>query len=252
MPKKNNQIVPTMQDVDDPGSLINQVFKRLTPPKGDFNKDGTYSLIYRDISTFSPRHVQGEVSLKHGPDGKLKIQSYRDTPDKYRYYTIADLKCTDFDWCAPTSWTVETKVAEGADRKAYLDSGLTKKANVKNGILSLQSGGAKHELKLPGLYNCKWALLNSIGRLRKLNKENVEFTMIDEYDQLCPGQKISLRGKNKMKTKNGEAEIWSYQHTGTGTMPGVFYVDEAGRVLFYMAGMQLLALGVSDKEKTGY
>ena len=37
-------------------------------------------------------------------------------------------------------------------------------------------------------------------------------------------------------------DIKTYQHTGIATVPGVFYVDSAGRVLFYLGGMQLLSL----------
>jgi hypothetical protein len=35
-------------------------------------------------------------------------------------------------------------------------------------------------------------------------------------------------------------------------MPGMYFVDRLGRVLFYVAGMEILGLTRSDDEKTGY
>lgn len=245
-----NKTVPIMQDVDDPESLINNAFKRLSPPAGKFDINGSWKLVYDDLSTFSFRHFQGELSLQHTSDGKLRIENYRNTPDKYRTYNIAELQCSESDWRAPLSWNVESKVAKKPKDKAYLNSGISKKVDVKNGILTIKTMGNREEIRLPGKYNCKWALLNSIGRLKKLKIKNIEFTLIDEYDQTFPGQKISFSGKEKIKTKKGMIDIWCYQHIGTGTMPGVFYLDSYGRVLVYMAGMQMLILKEVDGVKT--
>lgn len=241
-----------MQDLGDPAALISQAFRRLKPPEGPFDPDGSWSHVYHDISSFNLKQVQGEVALQHRAGGPLRIESFRTCPDGYRYYTIAELACSDDSWHTPTSWRVESKVARTADAPAYLHSGLTKRAEVTDGVLTLQAGEARRRMPLSGPHTCKWCLLDAVGRLSTRGTQQAEFTLMDEYDTPCPGQTLAFGGKHKTETRSGVIEVCCYQHTGTGSMPGVFYVDGAGRVLFYLAGMELLALASVDGEATGY
>lgn len=251
MPENTTQL-SIMQDLDDPSSRISRAFMRLTPPSAPFDPDGKWEHVYHDVSSFNLKQVQGRVEVRHRPGGRLRIESFRTCPSSYRYYTIAELECAGDAWRAPTSWTVTSKVAKRADGPACLQSGLTKDAQVKDGVLVLREGSKRRKLKLPGRYTCKWCLLDAVGRLPKSGDKKVEFALLDEYDELCPQQTMTFRGRKKVKTRTGLIEVYSYQHTGVATVPGVFYVDIAGRVLFYLAGMQLLALADVDGKTTGY
>jgi hypothetical protein len=243
---------PALQDLSAPGSFIAEAFARLTPPETPFGPDDAWTHVYHDVSSFRLNALQGGLTLRHRPGGRLRVESYRNCPGGYRYYTVAQLQCGNSVLSTPTTWEVESKVAKTADGAPYLDSGQVKKAQVKNGLLTLKEGDSRRTLPLPGPYTCKWCLLDAVGRMPKRGARQVEFTLLDEYDEPCPGQRLSLRDKLKAKTRGGVIEVACYQHTGTATMPGVFYVDAAGRVLFYLAGMQLLALASADGRKTGY
>ncbi len=241
-----------MQDLSEPTSLISRAFKRLTPPPGPFEPNGAWSHTYADISSRHLAAVQGAVSIAHEPSGKLHIESYRRCPNDYRYYTIADLQCRNDELSTPTAWAVESKVAKGAHAPAYLNTGLRKRGRVENGTLTLHEGRTRRRVELAGRYTCKWCLLAAVQRLPGLGTTEVPFTLIDEYDALCPGQVIRFRGTAEAQTKAGALKVALYQHTGAATVPGVFYVGPDWRLLFYLGGMELLALTHVDGKKGGF
>lgn len=250
MSKQTN--IPILQDLADPASLIGKAFRLLAPPVDPFDPDGAWIHAYHDISSHNLKQLQGELTLQRRAGGQLRIESFRICPDRYRFYTIADLQCGNDPLSTPSVWTVETKIAKTATDAPYLNSGLAKQASVKDGVLKIITGGASRTARLPGNYTCKWCLLDAVGRMAKHGTREISFTLLDEYDEPCPDQAITLRGKETAETRTGTIEVISYQHTGTGTMPGVFYLDREGRVLFYLAGMQMLALAAANGRETGY
>jgi len=230
-----------MQDLGDPRSLISQAFSRLVPPAGPFDPDGPWTHVYQDSAT-QGRRPQGELTLKHRPGGKLRIENFRNCPQNFRSYTFADLNCNDDVLRSPRDWTVETKVSKTPDGPAHMNSSLVMKASVSNNVVAMRTGGNTRAVKLPGPYTCKWCLLDAVGRMATRGITEVRFSLFDEYDELCPEQNLRFTGDAKARTRNGVIDIKTYQHTGIATMPGVFFVDTPGRVLFYLGGMQLLEL----------
>ena len=232
---------PIMQDLSDSKSMISQAFARITPPTAPFDPEAEWTHVYEDYASHSLKRALGSLSLTHR-GGKLRIQNYRNCPQGYRSYTFADLDCTDDLLRSPKTWTVETKVSKAANAPAYLNSGLVKQASITNNVLTIKTAGNSRSLELPGPTTCKWCLLDAVGRMATAGIEEVCFSLLDEYDELCPRQLIRFTGEAEVNTPDGVVAIKSYQHTGVATVPGVFYVDSAGRVRFYLGDMQLLAL----------
>jgi hypothetical protein len=189
--------------------------------------------VYHDISTYDMKSVQGGVTLRHRPGGQMRIESYRLCSDDYRYWTVAEVQYRDDAWHSPVAWTVTSKVAKNVNDSGYLNTTMAKRSQFEAGSLTQP-------------YTCKWCLLDTVGRLPE------RFTLIDEYDMICPDQRIQFRGTAAAKTRSGTIEVFCYQHTGIATVPGVFYMDAAGRTLFYLADMQVLVLAEADGQATGY
>lgn len=232
----------TMQDLSDPKSLINKQFSRFSTPEGSFDPDGPWSHVYEDFSSHGGKRLQGGLTIRHRPNGKLRVENYRNCSQGYRSYTFAELNCNNDLLRSPKAWTVETKVSKAPDAPAYLNSGLVKRVSVVNNVLTINAAGNTRTLKLAGPTTCKWCLLDAVGRMALQGTKEVSFALLDEYDKLCPEQTIKFTGDAQVKTAAGMIDIKTYQHTGIATVPGVFYVDTAGRVLFYLGGMQLLSL----------
>ena len=250
---KTKSVTAIAQDLTNSESMIAKTLKLLKIPKAPFNPNGEYTHTYADGSPFSRHHVAGEVTLQREKNRLLHIESYRKTPDNtHNYYTIADLKCRNDDLSTPVSWMVESKIAEKPSGQPYLNSGLIINGKVENGVMKLVKGKSKHSFNLPGKYTCKLCLLDAVQRLPKLGMKEIHFTMIDEYDQLCPNQILRFREKSKAIVKNGTVDVYLYDHIGTATVPGTYYVDSSGRLLAYVAGIQSLILTKENDLKTGY
>ena len=248
-PKKSKS--PALQELGDPRSLIAKAFGKLSPPKGSFDPAHPWSHSYQDLSTYN-LSTQGGVTIEYAPEKKLRIESLRNCVDGYRYYTLAELVCATDNLGTPRSWRVISKVAKGTGDPGYLNSELVKEARVTDEVLTLDAGSSRRKEKLPGAYTCKWALLDGVGRMARAGVKQLEFTLLDEYDELCPNQMLRALTPAKVKTRDGIIDVLSYQHTGTATVPGTYYLDRDGRVLFYVAGMEILALTRVNGKKVGY
>jgi len=233
---------PIMQDATDSRSLIRQAFTRLMPPKGTFDPNGNWNHSYVDIGSLGLNFVQGGLSISHKAGGTLDVESHRLCPSGYRYFTKATISLGKDDLRSPTAWHVESKVSKTPTGKARLNTDMTKRATVTKGVVTIATGKDVRKIDADGPLTCKPCLMDVVGRLAAANVKELPFTMFDEYDELLPNQRLSLRGVERVPTKGGNVALTTYQHTGTATVPGMFYVDDAGRVLAYLAGMQLLIL----------
>ena len=157
-------------------------------------------------------HHQGQLTLKHRSNGRMRIENFRKCPDGYYSYTFADLKCQGDGLRSPVEWRVESKVAKNPGDAAHLNSGLVKQATVKNSVLTLKTGDNTRSVNLTGAYTCKWCLLDVVGRMEKQGTKRVAFSLLDEYDELCPDQLIKHCGKFEAKTRGGTIDVVCYQH----------------------------------------
>jgi len=242
------------QNIQHPDSYIARVLRELNMPQDAFNPVGEWSHTYIDGSSFfALGRVQGTLKIKRDMNGALHIVNSRPTVDRgYRFFTIARLESLSDELSTPRSWEVHSKIAADIDAPAYLNTGLHKRFKVENGLLSIASGAHRQTLTLKGRYTCKHALLDAVQRLPGADVPALKFTMLDEYDQPCPDQRLRLRCKTKATFKNGTGEVYVFDQIGFATVPATFCVDSSGRLLAYVAGMQSLILYSENGIKTGY
>jgi len=250
--KKKEASVPLMQDLSDGASLIARAFRRLSAPLGRYNFDGDWTHLYHEMETFGWDQVQGGLSLTHHANGLLRIEGFRYCPDGYCYFTTAEMQGGGDLLRAPTSWRVSSKVSQTVEGTPILNSGMTKRVEVNGGGLLVEEGNRRRTVEAQGPYLCKRGLLDVVGRIRMLGMDELHFTLVDEYDEVCPGQTIRFCGTRNAETRSGTIEVSCYQHTGIGTIPGVYYVDAVGRVLFCISGMEMMVLASVDGTETGY
>ncbi len=242
---------PALQDLTNHKSLIAKAFAKITPPVEAFEPEKPWSHSYQDLSTFN-QSLQGGVTIAYTPEKKLRIESHRNCVNGYRYYTMAELICASDPFATPISWSVTSKVAKGSRKPDFLNSRLMKEASVSAGVLTLKTGHNQRQEKIAGAYTCKWALLHGIGQMARTGKKQIKFSLIDEYDEHCPNQMLRALKPEMVQSRKGLIKVLPYQHTGTATVPGTYYLDSWGRVLFYVAGMEFLALNGVNGKKVGY
>jgi len=233
-------------------SLISQAFARLTPPTAPHDPNGPYHHRYHDLTSHHLKWVMGSLRIERQPEDRLRIEHHRLGNNDFKFWTITDSHCKRDALSTPRSWTVETKVSREPEDPAYLLSGLKKHAQVVDEKLELTIQKHSHTHFLPGPYTCKWALLDAVGRMAISELQEIHFTLLDEADAICPDQKVWRCGTVEAHTRSGPVQVTCYRHTGIATMPGMFYVDHQGRVLFYLAGMELLALDQANGVSTDF
>lgn len=236
-----------LHDITDPASLLGKAARTFTRPDETFDPMADREAVYDDLSSFNLR-PQGELRLRRQTSAngtRLTIGNSRICPSEHRYYVDALLQCSDDDLCSPTSWVVTSKVARSPDGPARLNSGMRKQATIRGRELIITTGEQILRRGIEAPATCKWCLLEAVQRIDIAVGEPLPFALIDEYDQLFPGQ-VLLRRPDVTVPLGGHTEtLRGYQLTGRGTVPATYWVRQDGRLLFYLAGMQFLRLRVA-------
>lgn len=248
-----------MHDIHDKTSLISRLFKSCKIPKKRFNPDGNWEHAYYGIDTYSiitnPQIIRkrNKVRIKRTNQNDamsvLSIAGERYCHSQFFYFVDASLDCYQDEISTPKTWRYTSKVARKRSDTPYLDSGLAKEFDMRNGRVLVKSDGKSSWLNLPGAYTCRWCLLDAVQRMPKEPGRTLHFSMFDEFDALFRDQELRYRESAHVPTADGEAEVSCFEQVGTGTEPATYWLDSFGRVLFYLSGIDLLVLGEENGEE---
>jgi len=241
-----------MHDIHDKSSLISKLFKTYPIPKEPFDPKGNWEHKYLGIDTYSiisvPKILRKRSELKierknlAGGMYNLIINSERECRSQFLFFTDANLKCRNDEISTPESWYYESKVAKERSDTPYLKSGLKKEFDMKNDKLHIKTNGIDSYMNFSGAYTCKWCLFDSVQHMHKEAEKPLNFSMFDEYDALIGEQTFRFRESAKIETTDGLKEVSCFELLGVGTTPSTYWVDDSGRLLFYISGMELAVL----------
>ena len=68
------------------------------------------------------------------------------------------------------------------------------------------------------------------------------FSLVDEFDEVRHRQTLACRASEMVPLKGEPRQLTAYEHLGEGVIPTVYWVDEAGRALFVVTGVEVFAL----------
>ena len=223
------------------------------PPAGAHDPEGDWELTYR-ICTLSRRceHV-GDLGLKRRNQGKeflLGVRYDKYMPQGYRQWIEAEIRCSKDRLPKPLAWTF---LSEIRDPEGQPIEG-TRTEHTQEDLQSVPSTP----------YTLNWILFECVPRLPKEPFEPIRFTLLDHFDQVKPDYRLGFReslwtvlgGSRVQATQIEELEkgrvarkVWDmegavatpltgYDLVGRGNVPWVFYVDEQGRLLYVVAGLE--------------
>lgn len=95
---------------------------------------------------------------------------------------------------------------------------------------------------MPGPYSNEWTLLEAIQRMPGRSMQEVEYTLIDEYDTPQPGHRLSYRTQAQVTFQSGPAQLTAFCDLGRALVPTVYWVDEHHRLIFVCTGLMVYAL----------
>jgi hypothetical protein len=179
---------------------------------------------------------------KHGPIGVF--QKTAGTLD-----CAADALATPRRW----QWTTDMVSAPGSAAEGVPLAGmrLEKSATLENGHWTRACGGVTRHADLPGPVALNWALFEAVQRLPRALARPLAFTLIDDLDQPKPEQELRAHEEALAPlpaAPDAPLRLHSFRQLGRGIVPWIYWLDEQGRLLFAVAGIEAYILESNGRE----
>lgn len=235
------------------------VVESYVPPAGNFSPESAYELRFGLYTILSPKRFgqEGELRIAAVPtdDGHVfvEIRVQRTGTSGYSQYIAFRTDCRRELLTVPERWTASSKLALSDDALPYLHTGLLKHGAADPGALVIECEGVRQTRSLSSPYTAKWLLIDAVQRLNGDSELPCEFTVIDEFDDARPGQRLERKSRISVSLAATEAQtVTAFQHTGAGVIPTVYWVDDQGRVLFIISGQEVYILLESNGAKAQF
>ena len=86
------------------------------------------------------------------------------------------------------------------------------------------------------------ALFDAVARLPHKQFDPIEFTRIDHFDQVKPDQALAFRRTIETSIAGKKVQLHGYDQTGRGIMPFTYWVDNQGRTIVAISGLEAYLL----------
>ena len=244
--------MPDERIVPFPLSCAEKLLREYLPPEDRIDPDGAWRLKY-DHFMFANNIKTGELELRRKPETEgftLTVNYMMINPLGYRQETRAQMLCRNDALATPLRWqmTACTFSANGSDVPG---TRIDKK----------QDDNTKEATAL------NWALFEVVQRLPQ-RAGTLKFTLLDHFDHIKPGQSLqydrditlSFGGHPALMTREvrlekgtvtesyrgyegaSEIHVSTFNQFGQGIIPWTYYVDQKGRTLFAVSGLEFYIL----------
>jgi len=247
------------------------------PPTDPFDPQDDWELAYGIFSLGGSR----TRAVRIGRVGNLRIRRRRDTNDGtvlnidcekrasggYRRQVTAELHCRADALATPVRWSFASHTLS-SDGELVENTALAKTAAAERGKVEIRDGKSRRTIDVPSAFTVNWALFEAVQRLPRKAFEPLRFTMLDHFDQVKRNQVLSYRktadvllGERRVLKHRWEqlekgrvrksswaltggqvVRLHAYDQVGAGIVPWVYWVDDQGRLLFVIAGLEAYIL----------
>jgi len=260
--------VPPASDIRTlfPLSVLAPALAKFTPPEGAFDPKGSWTHRY-GVYTVGQRGCgrvgQAELSRKPAGDALRLGVRYDKTAAGGINHVNADIQCRADALASPVAWRVRTG-STGTGGKPVPRTEVDQVATLDGERIELAAGPVRRTLRVPSPFTLNWCLFDAVQRLPGEGMKPIPFTLLDDFDQVKPDQRLSFHGRVAIplggrptvthhvqklekgtiyrpmlgRTGGREVSFMTYSLTGRGIVPWVYYVDEAGRLLFAVSGIE--------------
>jgi len=239
-------------------------------PSGEFDPNGSWETVYGvyTLGSFGPagRKV-GSLRLKSsaGEAGQsvLEVQYDKTVGGVGAQRATGKVVCRGDRLCSPERWSFGYGTIDAGGR-TLPGSALEKTAVAGEGWVEINDGRRRRRVDVGPAFTLHWTLLVAVQRLPRQPSPPIQFTLIEHFDQVKPKQTLSFRGTTEimlgermvqrkqleqlekgrivhtvMAPEGGETvRLHSFDHLGWGVVPWVYWVDDAGRLLFAVSGLE--------------
>ncbi len=142
---------------------------------------------------------------------------------------------------SPKRWELDAKLRD-ARGQTVPGTKIRKEGSCADGVLTIRDKAATRKTKVPGAWTVNWMLFEAVQRLPREETKPISFTLLDHFDQVKGKQTLAYRKTGDLTLGGKTVRAIAYDQTGRGVLPWVYWVDEAGRLLLVVAGLEAYVL----------
>lgn len=215
------------------------------PPATGFNPD-SYKLNYQAVSADADT-IKGSLDFSRkvaGTNIQYAFSIHRLIPKTFVYKVHGSLMAANNDFPSVVSWEGQSMISPVDSEKPYLNSEKKIMGKVTGKNVVLKENGKESKLTLSsGNLTWKWGMIDMVRIMASKNIQSLEFSTLDEMDVIYPKQKVSFRKSKMLTTGEGEKVNFKvFDLIGDGVIPTVYWVDQFGRVVFIVTGLEAYML----------
>jgi hypothetical protein len=247
--------------------ILTPHLKNFTPPQGSFNPDKDWQHSYRVLTLAGRGGEAGTLHLRRRNAKKesflLDVFYLKFLPKPYRHDTEGLMNCKMNALSTPTAWhfVFSTSYPENKNRpnfpqkrnaekgEIYIDyfktdpnSSMARQAANYGKEIRYQDGSGTHSIPKPQAYTINWALFDVVQRLPRKQGQTLSFTLLDHFDQVKPNHTLTYHGEQEIIINNTTLRLHRFDQLGEGIVPWVYWVDQTGRLLFVVSGIEAYIL----------
>jgi hypothetical protein len=231
-------------------NIITRHLSGFKPPQAAFEPRGDWSLAYdvHSLTGYWPPAGKLQIHRKsvNGDTFDLGVNYTKILQDGYRHIVIGRIRCRGDELASPLEWTFDCSTV-AADGTLVPNTALKQSAVRKNVHIEFTDGkGFVHSVDIRSPFTISWALLEAVQRLPRRQFEPLRFTLLDQFDLPKPNQTVSYRTTELVVLGNKETRLHAYDHLGEGIVPWVYWVSDAGRLLFAISGIEAYVLNSQE------
>ena len=221
--------------------------KGFRPPQGPHDPRGDWTLAYVVYTLGAIRGPGGRlgglvVRRRAADDGgaTLAIEYEKRVNPQHVQKVVAEITCRGDALATPVRWTFSSEIAGragGADGPVE-NTRLEQSATAEDGHVEIRDGTHSRRLAAGPPFAINWALFEAVGRLPRETFDPIRFTLLDHFDQLKPAQVLSYRLSADVQLAGQPVRLHAYDHLGEGIVPWIYWVDDRGRLLFAVSGLE--------------
>ena len=236
-------------------------------PQAEHDPAGDWQHVYRfyslaGIGDFGGRHGTVRIERARCGTGRfaMHVECERKTPGQFATRLRADIIARDERLPTPLQWSWQSEIVN-SEGKVLPDSHLERSAALKDGLVEIAGRKQKSAVREPAVIN--WLLFDAVGRLPQEQFSPLRFTLVDHFDQIKLGHTLKyvrsatvllgqIRPRHlKSDDANGNwqpapseqsegrpVRLHVYHHFGEGILPWVYWVDDRGRPLIVVSGIE--------------
>jgi hypothetical protein len=235
--------------------FVAQRLQDFKPPQGPFDPRGRWQLTY-GVYTFAaitagtaPGGRAGTLSVFREPrDGGsvVELDFEKLLVGGSSQKVVARLVCRDDALGTPAKWDCSSEFFD-REKKPLPQSVLRKSARLAGGRVEIDDGRYTQAIEIDGPFTVNWALFEAVGRLPRGPFAPLEFTMLDHFDQVKRGQTLAFRKSLSLTLGGRDVRLHAFDQLGRGIVPWVYWVDDSGRLLAALAGLEAYILDSFEK-----